>query len=85
MNYPPPWILVAKKNKQTIGSSKKRLECMHDFLPFYLLDYQFSVLYIIYTSFWNLCSYLGKIDVEQKMIIQITGGVTYTGPIISEI
>jgi len=25
VNYPPPWILVAKKNKQMVGSSKKRL------------------------------------------------------------
>jgi len=58
---------------------------MHDFLPFYLLDDRFLVLYIIFISIWNLAYCIGKIDVEQKIIIQITGGETYTGPIISEI
>jgi len=58
---------------------------MLDILPFYLLDYLFPVLCIIFISIWNLCSYLGKIDVKQKLIIQITGGKTFTELIISEI
>ena len=62
-----------EEKQATVGSSKKRLEYMHYFLPFYLLDY-----YIIFISIWNLCSYLSKIDVEQKVKIQITGGKTYT-------
>ena len=61
------------QEKQANRSSKKRQDYMHDFLSFYLLDYIFSVLYIIYVSIWNLCSYLGKIDVKQKIIIHITG------------
>ena len=52
---------------------------MQEFLPFFLLDYRFSVLYIIFISIWNLCLYLSKIDVKQKVIIQITDGESYTG------